>query len=224
MIGLDLHTMLSEYEQIFIEYLALLNSFGEVSGTNRILPNVKASTDSPNTTNPTGISSSDACWASCNNATGCIASVYQSGTTPTCTLYNEPSTNTGYITYVDASGYTSVVSNSDYYKYNLLLLNSQLLQYSSSISEAIDNSDYSEKQMVAMHAIKANLTSQSIKLQEERQQLLNATNSADTEYNVTYMKTESNYEMMYIWAIVTWIAIFCAMYMCFIVLKEQQQE
>jgi hypothetical protein len=226
MTGLDLHTMLSQYEQYFLEYLLLLNTIGDVSGGVRTLPGTKLSTNQQISTLSTSGTSQD-CWNSCASNSDCIISWYDAatttGTTTTpanCTLYAPPTDNTSVEYETDQANYTSAIYNSDYYKYSLINLSDNLSSYNSSIQQYISSQNWTEDQIVAMHAITTQLQEHSTQLAKDRE--LIASNSAGMKQTLetTTLQTSSNDSMYQLWGLIASLSTMMALYLCFTVIRE----
>ena len=224
MTGLTLQTMLSQYEQYFIDYLILIDSFGTVSNGVRTLPQTDASSNVPiaytAATQPTDASG---CWTTCSQTSGCILSSYDT-TGPVCSLYGAPTSGT-YLNYVSPlSTFTTMVENQEYYYYNVLKANSNLQAYTEDIQNYITAQGYDGQQMAAIHSVVATLTTNGEKLKQDRALILKSLTKFQNTYDETYTETKSKDTLLQIWVVVAFFSFIIAIVLCNAIIKKKKNK
>jgi len=228
MTGLTLQTMIAEYERIFLEYLFLINQYGTISGTGsdaiRTLPEANATTNTAGAAVTDSITDANSCWTQCTG--DCIVSVFNTSTN-SCSLYNTPTDDR--ISYVGNANTTSIMSNDNYFKYNILQLNSVLSTYISNIEQQISSSssDYTKEQLMAINILASTLISHKEILDRDRSWLTTQLAKLDgtaQSYEDTYIETTSNHQTLYLWIVVAIFAIIVALFMCYTIIKRREEE
>ena len=221
MSGIDFHSRLSNYEGLFMEYLLLIDTIGDLSGgTVRVLNGYKVSTNNDLNLG-TQQTSSSACWEQCANNTDCIISLYKIDDT-TCNLYGKPTS--GSVDNTADTNFTSTMYNNDYYYYMILNLNTSLQASNSELIETLEKNDITEEELVGANILASELQRQSQRLLADREFLLATMQNThySKEYDTTYLSTDSNNRMYGIWIGIAFFSAMVAFFLCYSIISENK--
>jgi PAN domain len=217
---LTLNTMLASYEGVYMKYMLLLDTVGDICGNFRIIPGYDMSTNHllSSITN----TNTNACFSYCTTNTSCIGSVFDSSTNK-CTLYGAPTPNDNFF-YKANRKKTTYIDNQDYYVYMLAVLNKNLQTYITEIKNYIQTHDQAlASKFPEIQALTSSLSSQQDQLISDEEKIASLTTESQSltnDYNDSYYSTVSTDYFRNVWIVVALISVVLAFMLCYTIIKE----
>jgi hypothetical protein len=217
--------MLTEYENMYLNYKQLLDAVGTVNANNteKTIPGYDISTNVLLST-ASNVASNQACLNSTFNNPAAIASVYYTSTGQ-CKIYGNPTGSShSYLRYAPNSNATTNFLFDKYYLYMLLGLNAQLVTYVNGMTTYISaHSAQWSTNLESVKALDSQLTIQGNELQNDRLMLSNLLAKAESlneTYDDSYVTTVSKNSFYNLWFIIACISVAIACMMCYSIIAK----